>query len=199
MAGKSGGRSSSQPTDLRRLGKQRQRCQALTKRGMQCRHWAQYDSDFCHMHQDGDATVESKSWQTSIPSSLPGVTEAQLHQNEKEIQRQIERRKAATEREKVRKEKSHLAKAKSGATKIAKQAGLVTETKLRTLEDCLMLIEYAVDEILDMPPSINKSKTFIQAARTAGQLIIQAGVADQAVEWFKENVKLVAGVDLEQI
>jgi hypothetical protein len=163
--------------------------------------WAMHDSGYCRHHQDGDANPSAGSWQTSLPSTLPDITETQLHQNEKAIKEQIKRRKASRER-KAQKDKERALKNAGKATDLViKSAGLqpIGDTSLRTLEDCLGLIEYAVDEVLDMPASISKSKTLIQAARTAGQLIIQAGVADKAVDWFMENVKLVANIDLDQI
>lgn len=184
------------------LGPQRQRCIALTQRGMRCRNWALTGEEVCWRHQDGSGTPISGSWQSEIPSSLPDITERQLHENEKAIQRQITRRKAAQEKADEKKEKRQLEKAASGAISVAKKSNpliVAEDVKLRTLEDCLLLIEYSVEQILDMPPSLSWAKTMIQAARTAGQLIIQAGVAEKAVEWFQDNVKLVAGIDLEQI
>lgn len=184
-----------------RASHQRLRCVGFTKRGTQCRRWAMQGEDRCHQHLAGDTEYKPKSAQAAIPSTLPGMTDQQVHDNEVAIQRTIKRHKTAAARNKIKKEQRKIQDAEKGAKKVANSVGLqlTGEVKLRTMEDCLMLIEYSVEEILDMPPSINKSKTMIQAARTAGQLIIQAGVAEQAVEWFSQNVKLVAGIDLEQI
>lgn len=195
-------RSTYHPTNLEKTaGHQRVRCTGMTKRGMQCRQWSIAGSDRCHIHQHGDAEVEPGSAQTSLPSTLPGVTQTQVYENEKVIKRQIDRRKAAAARKAARDEAKAIKDANKNTLAVVKATGLevVGDVRLRTMEDCLLLIEYAVEEILDQPPSINKSKTFIMAARTAGQLIIQAGIADKAVEWFQQNVKLVAGIDLEQI
>lgn len=195
-------RTTSHLTDLgRAAGHQRVRCTGLTKRGMQCRLWSLPGTDRCRIHQSGDAEVEQRSAQTSLPSTLPGVTQTQVYENEKVIKRQIDRRTAAAARKAARDEAKAIKNANKNTLAVVKAAGLevVGDVRLRTMEDCLLLIEYAVEEILDQPPSINKSKTFIMAARTAGQLIIQAGIADKAVEWFQQNVKLVAGIDLEQI
>lgn len=201
MAGFSDTRSKSHLLDQRRQGNQRERCGGITKRGTPCRLWAISGSDYCHMHQDGGGAAEPKSETTAIPSTLPGMTDSQVYANERAIQYQIADKKRSREKQEVRKAASDQRKAENGAKAIAKTAGIIVESdlKLRTLEDCLLLIEYAVDEILDEPVSLGKSKTLIQAARTAGQLIIQAGIADKAVNWFMDNVKLVAGIDLDQV
>lgn len=208
--------STSQPTDTRRMMGRREKCAATTKAGRPCRAWAKRESDFCGMHDRyGSTEPDPKSYQATLPSSLPDVTEQQLHHREKDLQKAIKKKKEARKRKEKKDAAQKEAKAKAETKKVAKAAqsltpaDLVTDhqalayefgaASLRTLEDCLRLIEFAVDDIIDLPPSATKSRTLVSAARTAGQLIIQAGIADKAVDWFKDNVKLVANVDLDQI
>lgn len=72
-------------------------------------------------------------------------------------------------------------------------------TNLRTLEDCLTLIEYVVDELLRLENSIKRNRVLLTAANYAGGLLIKAQVGDAAVDWFADNVKLVAGIDLDKV
>ena len=210
-------KSTSSPLIRTETALRAKRCRGTTRSGSPCRKWATAGTDYCRWHQDDTIHAdEPKSAQTEIPSTLPGLTESQVHANEMNIQRRItakkQRREAAVEREAIKAQQ----KAGAEAFTIAKSAQKLKESelaksqviqpiqpiglvKLQTLEDCLGLIEYAVEEIIDLAPSLAKAKTLIAAARTSGQLIIQAGVADKAVEWFQENVKLVAGIDLDQL
>jgi len=204
-------KSTSSPIDARRLATQGKRCKGKTKRGTPCRRWAIIGRDYCHWHSADDKRPEPKSDFKAEPSSLPGMTLNDVHDNERQIAAKIKRKKAAEVRTELKKKKKQQATAERAAKDLvgavdkqlvaAGNTALIPigDTNLRTLENCLMLIEYAVDEILDLAPSLTKSKTLIQAARTAGQLIIQAGVADKAVQWFQDNVKLVANIDLDQI
>lgn len=205
-------KSSSPPIDTRRLGVQKRQCEANGKNGIRCRNWAMRGSTFCWRHPNGSVEPEEgKTTQTTLPGSLPGQTKSQERAAENALQYKITNRK---KREAAKRERKQVAASKKAwklaqrveadADKLAEADAtgivpVVSTTKLRTLEDCLGLIEVAVDEIEHLPASLNKAKVLISAARTAGQLIIQSGVADKAVEWFQENVKLVAGIDLDQI
>ena len=203
-------KTSSSPTDVRRATTQKKRCTARTKHNSKCRNWAMIGSDLCRIHQFKQGTETPKSPQASLPSVLPGVTETELHSRMKEQDKRIEekkkRRKAS---EKKKKKKLELAAIKA-SNAIAQQADdtLINAgaspfptriTSLRTMEDCLALIEASIDEILDLPPTLGKTRVMISAARTAGTLIIQAGVTNQAIEWFQENIKLVADIDLDRV
>jgi hypothetical protein len=199
-------KSSSPKLHHNRIKVEKRRCAAQTKYGTRCRSWAQRGKEFCYAHRHGDA---EPAWQDDVPSQLPGRTKRQVSEGECAIQTNIQHRKhrqrhqkekAKRDAEKAAWKSTHKIEVdveKLTGNQIASQA--VATTKLRTIEDCLALIEIAVDDLKDIGPSLGKSRVLIQAARTAGQLIIQAGVADTAVEWFQQNVKLVAGIDLDQI
>lgn len=178
----------------------RKRCAGYTKNHRPCRKYCVVGTDYCSHHQEDHGTAAPSTGPGHLPSSLPGMSESDVYNNEVAIQGAIAVKKRKEKAADKRKEAQKLKSAKADASKLAKSSGIEPSTvSLRTLEDCLMLIEYSVEEVLDLPPTLSKSKVLIQAARTAGQLIIQAGVSEKAVEWFTENVKLVAGVDLDQI
>lgn len=151
----------------------RRKCKGFSKStGQSCNNWAHPDTGYCHWHE-GQVDDRRDGPTTSEPENPLVITDYDRATVRKIAKRSYE---------------------KAGANLPEDP-----QTNLRTLEDCLTVIEYAVDNLLTLSPTTSQARALVYAAKAAGDLIIKADIADKAVDWFKDNVKLVADVDLGRV